>query len=139
MVEVDERGDDHRGHEDPQRERENPSVMIEMPPHGVEQDSGQEFDQRIADGDGLAAEAALPTQREPGKDGQVMEPLELVFAVRAEGTLGFVDRHAEGQTVDADVQERTDDRAEYERENVEEPVVVNRRDGGRIGERQNSE
>lgn len=126
MVDVDEGACDEERGEDPVDE-DLWAPLGELFPwaevfaeDGVEDEGGEEFDEEVAEGDGVFAGGAFALLEEPGDEGDVAVDGDGFFAVWAEGAFGVVEGDVEWEAVDDDVEEGADVGADHEDGGVDE-------------------
>src|SRR5262249_32828499 len=89
MLEVDKGGCNDEGDKSPVSDCDLPRKRF---PNDEEEESGQQFDQEIAEGDARAAIGAASAQQQPANERQILVRWNLSFAGRTKGTPRLVDR-----------------------------------------------
>jgi len=136
MLKIDEGGDDQSADEDAIDQHKAERLMSVNSPKGEEEEAGEQFNQKIATGNGRFAVGAFATQINPGEQRDVEIPGNGVLAMR---TVGARRNHAlaERHSVNADIEKTADHATEGEEdqrpemERNEHPLV-------RIEDRPNS-
>ena len=120
MLEVDEGRDDQERNEDPVNDRDRPR---KSDPDGEKEKRGEQFDREIAKGDPAPAVRAFPAQPKPAEQRQVLMPRNRLLAGRTKRASRLIDREIARQPINADVQKRTDHRAENKGEDAKKEFV----------------
>ena len=95
----------------------------ERAPDDEKEKRGNEFDREIAKRNFAFAICAASAQRDPTDERYVLIPGNFFFAGRTKRTARTIDGKIARQTINADVEKRTDDRAENECEDFEERKI----------------
>ena len=120
MLKVDECRDDEQRNENPVSDRDLPR---EGAPNGEKKKRGNEFDRKITKRNLASAICAATAQSNPTDEWQILIPGNFFFAGGTKGSPWAIDGKIARQAIDADVEKRTDDRAENECENFEEQAI----------------
>src|SRR2546423_4167237 len=116
MLEIDKGRDEQNGNEDPIGNGDLPGKKL---PDREKQKRGQQFDAEIAKGNFVSAFCATAAQKQPADDRNILLPRNLGFTDGAKRTTRFFDRDIARQSINADVQKRTNGRAGKERDHRE--------------------
>ena len=119
MLKIDKCSDDQERNENPVHNRHLPREAL---PDREKKKRGEQFDGEIAKSDFCAAIRASAAKREPTDQRQILIPRNRLFAGRTKRAARPIDRKIDRPAVNADVEERTDRRAEHEGEHAKEKI-----------------
>ena len=120
MLKIDKCSDDQERNKNPVRDRH---LRWEPLPDRKEQNCGNEFHREIAERNFCTAISASAAKREPADQWKIVMPWNRLFALRTKRTTRPIDREIDRPAVDANVQKRTDRRAEQEGKRTEEKIL----------------
>ena len=120
MFEVDECSHNQKRSEEPVRDCRLPWKTL---PDRQKQHAGDQFDGEIAKSDFPTAIRTAAAEQDPADQRQILMPRNRLFARRAKRAARLVNRKIGRPAVNADVQERSDRRAQYKRKHAEQKLV----------------
>src|SRR5436309_8010919 len=120
MLKIDKRSDDQERNKNPVRNRHLPREPL---PDCKEKKCGNEFHREIAERNFCTAMCASAAKREPTDQRKIVMPWNRLFTLRTKRATRPIDGEIDRPAVDADIQKRTDRRAEHEGKRAEEKIL----------------
>src|SRR5262245_14178849 len=120
MVEIDKRPNDQERNKNPVRNRGLPRKTL---PDCEKKQCRDQLYGEISKGDFRAAIRAATAQQNPADQGQIVIPRDWLFAGRTKRATRFVNRKVGRPAIDADIQKRSNRRAENKGKRAEEELV----------------